>query len=889
MPPTPLRAAAPALLLLVARLAGATTAANVCTGDPCELRTAIRVTANSVLNFGTRTFRIMESGRLDVDAGDTLTIIAGALLMERGALIRMTPGGTVGPRVLVDTTGAITLRRTGLSRARIDVNGPDGAGEISLVADGNVTIDGDLAAQATTVGGDGGEVTITAGGDATVNGSITVDGGGDGVAGDLAITAARAIVTGAGGFAAVPSFSARSGIVGGTITLTAGGSSSVRTRLDADGFGADGDGGEITLEATGNLTLGEQMSSDGGGVGSSGSGGSIELRGGGTARLDARVSAGGSSPNGTGGTIDAFAGLDLLITQPLVAVGGDGTGGSITLDAGRLVRMGALVDAHGGGAGFGGDVVVGSSESIEAASEVNASGGTAGNIDLSTRTSGPPGLVAGGPVTVTGSLAARGNAPGIARSLRLEGCDVSVAASGALTTGGTPPLGILLQGSGQITVAGPLEALPGGTIRFQHRDPAKPPVVTRAPSPPAATSLVTALIPCRGIVVPPVCGNGTRETGEACDDDNTTACDGCSATCTVEACGNGTRECSEGCDDNNLVSGDGCDANCRPTGCGNTVLTAGEECDDGNLADGDGCSAACRIEAPPGCGDGGPDPGEQCDDGNAVACDGCSPTCVLEGCGNNLVECTEPCDDGNATSCDGCAAGCRLEVCGDAVPECGEACDLGTANGTPGSGCTVTCEGCALGEDPSCPCLADTDCHPLGRCAGAVCEAGLCVSVPAPACDDGNPCNGVETCTDGVCGEGTPLSCDDGDLCTSDLCDATTGACSHVPRTGADGVRCRLERIDALVAGGGVRAPFDERIVRLTDAIRTKLAEAEATTGRAARKRYAAVAKKLAALRRLVNGGKRRKRIDTDVAAALAGAASEARDTVRAVRASLPR
>ena len=889
MPPTPLRAAAPALLLLVARLAGATTAANVCTGNPCELRTAIRVTAGSVLDFGTGTFRILESGRLDVDAGDTLTIIAGTLLMERGALIRMTPGGTVGPRVLVETTGAITLKRTGLSRARIDVNGSDGGGEISLVADGNVTIDGDLAAQATTVAGDGGEVTITAGGDATVNGSITVDGGGDGIAGDLAITAARAIVTGAGGFAAVPSFSAASGISGGTITLTAGGSSSVGTRLDADGFGVDGDGGEISVEAVGNLTLTQEVSSDGGGAGGSGSGGSVELRGGGTVRLDARVRSSGGPSNGTGGTIDAFAGLDLLISQPLVAVGTDGTGGSIALDAGRLARLSALVDVHGGGAGAGGDVAVGSGESIEVPGGVNANGGTAGNIDLSTRTSAPSGLVVGGPVSVTGSLVARGNAPGIARSLRLEGCDVSVAASGALTTGGTPPLGILLQGSGQITVAGALEALPGGTIRFQHRDPAKVPVVTRAPSPPAATALVTALIPCRGTVVPPVCGNGTRETGEACDDDNTTACDGCSATCTVEACGNGTRECSEGCDDNNLVSGDGCDANCRPTGCGNDVLTAGEECDDGNLTDGDGCSAACRIEAPPGCGDGGPDPGEQCDDGNAVACDGCSPTCVLETCGNNLVECTEPCDDGNATSCDGCAAACRLEACGDAVPECSEACDLGTANGTPGSGCTASCARCALGEDPSCPCLADADCHPLGRCAGAACEAGLCVSVPLPVCDDGNPCNGVETCTDGVCSPATTSPCEDGDLCTGDLCDATTGACSHVPRSGADGVRCRLERIDALVAGGGVRPPFDGRITRLTTTIRTKLGEAEAAIGRAARKRYAAVAKKLAALRRLVNAGKRRKRIEPDAAVALAAAASEARDTARAVRASLPR
>jgi cysteine-rich repeat protein len=38
----------------------------------------------------------------------------------------------------------------------------------------------------------------------------------------------------------------------------------------------------------------------------------------------------------------------------------------------------------------------------------------------------------------------------------------------------------------------------------------------------------------REIVVAPVCGNGTRESGEQCDDGNTSGGDGCGATCTVE-------------------------------------------------------------------------------------------------------------------------------------------------------------------------------------------------------------------------------------------------------------------------------------------------------------------------------------------------------------------
>ncbi len=59
------------------------------------------------------------------------------------------------------------------------------------------------------------------------------------------------------------------------------------------------------------------------------------------------------------------------------------------------------------------------------------------------------------------------------------------------------------------------------------------------------------------------CGDGVLNTGEACDDNNTTDCDGCSASCTLEECGNGVVECGETCDDGNTVAGDGCSATCQ--------------------------------------------------------------------------------------------------------------------------------------------------------------------------------------------------------------------------------------------------------------------------------------------------------------------------------------
>jgi cysteine-rich repeat protein len=62
--------------------------------------------------------------------------------------------------------------------------------------------------------------------------------------------------------------------------------------------------------------------------------------------------------------------------------------------------------------------------------------------------------------------------------------------------------------------------------------------------------------------------------------------------------------------------------------CGNGVVDVGEECDDGNLVSGDGCSATCVIEF---CGDGivNDSPNEQCDDGNSIICDGCSAFCLI--------------------------------------------------------------------------------------------------------------------------------------------------------------------------------------------------------------------------------------------------------------------
>lgn len=223
----------------------------------------------------------------------------------------------------------------------------------------------------------------------------------------------------------------------------------------------------------------------------------------------------------------------------------------------------------------------------------------------------------------------------------------------------------------------------------------------------------------------PVCGNSILETGEECDDGNTTSGDDCSATCLLELqtnCGNSLIDVGEECDDGNTLAGDGCSDVClleTPAGCGDGTVDSGEECDDSNTVAGDGCSSACRVEY---CGDGLVQAGlnEECDDANGVDGDGCDTTCMDEYCGDGVVQAGlgEECDDAGNTSEDGCDAVCLEEYCGDGVTQAGldEECDDG--NTTAGDGCDAQCV-----DEP-----------------GTVCGNGA--KETGEACDDGNTTGG---------------------------------------------------------------------------------------------------------------------------------------------------
>jgi len=109
--------------------------------------------------------------------------------------------------------------------------------------------------------------------------------------------------------------------------------------------------------------------------------------------------------------------------------------------------------------------------------------------------------------------------------------------------------------------------------------------------------------------------------------------------------------------------------------------------------------------------------------------------------------------------------------CGGCGIVCGQdaTCVFGTCQGS------FTCGDC----DDAIDCTADS-CNTL---------TGACIHVPNnTACNDGNMCNGIETCSAAVgCISGTPLSCSDANPCTVDMCDPFSG-CQFVNVN--DGIDC---------------------------------------------------------------------------------------------------
>lgn len=225
---------------------------------------------------------------------------------------------------------------------------------------------------------------------------------------------------------------------------------------------------------------------------------------------------------------------------------------------------------------------------------------------------------------------------------------------------------------------------------------------------------------------PGVCGNGTQEAGEGCDDGNTVSGDGCSATCQHEAvCGDGVAEPpGEQCDP--PVAGF-CSPTCQNVTpvCGDGVIqpAAGETCEPPNTPT---CSATCHTQAPPPvCGNGIIETGETCDPPAAGTCDATCHT-IAQLCGNGVIDAGEQCDPPGTAWCGaGCVLGgqcttCENNNCGTVVADC--------TTGPNAAACIAALE-----------CSRDNDCYNLDP---AICYCGAVdfVSCQTGATAPGGPC-----------------------------------------------------------------------------------------------------------------------------------------------------
>ena len=115
-------------------------------------------------------------------------------------------------------------------------------------------------------------------------------------------------------------------------------------------------------------------------------------------------------------------------------------------------------------------------------------------------------------------------------------------------------------------------------------------------------------------------------------------------------------------------------------------------------------------------------------------------------------------------------------------------------------------------------CTTAADCDDGNPCNGTeTCGAsGVCAHGVPVVCSDGNVCNGVETCNPatGTCVGGLPLSCNDGNPCTDDSCNPVTG-CVATPNALPcdDGNPCTVGDVcaNATCTGTALPCPTCER------------------------------------------------------------------------------
>lgn len=161
-----------------------------------------------------------------------------------------------------------------------------------------------------------------------------------------------------------------------------------------------------------------------------------------------------------------------------------------------------------------------------------------------------------------------------------------------------------------------------------------------------------------GLCLSDICGDGTRQGDEECDDGNLDADDGCTPDCLFTCLStDDSRDCSGG---DECAGATTCDDDTHT--CGGTPLPDRTDC---TIVDGGGEGWCMKgVCVPPDCGDGTRAGAEQCDAGedNGEPGSGCSIDCKTMECGNGKIEASEQCDDGNQDNLDGCDFQCGVEI-----------------------------------------------------------------------------------------------------------------------------------------------------------------------------------------------------------------------------------
>ena len=606
-------------------------------------------------------------------------------------------------------------------------------GSVSLLAARSISVT--AAIDATGGGSDGGEIEIVAGDDILVTKDIDVSSRvGGGYGGAMVISAGTDTLGGVapGGGVTINNATLKlsgsdtdtSGGDGGDLEITGLGpvrfiGTAVAIRADA-AASFTGDGGTVFIAST-DTSFFKLSSLDG----DLEIGGLISLRSGGD--------------GGSGGVLELSAGRDLTLTAA-VDVSGKSSGGDVTGDAGRAIRLAGVMTAQ--------------------ANDVTGDGGAVDFV---------AGLAQVANLTVAADvLAAGGTSNGSGQDVALSGCSLTVEAGVKIdghagvnvnNISGGSDIDLISRTPMQLKAGSQYLAYPAGRVFTTHPPGQNPVIGAGVTFNPARTDRPTTTASYANC---PVCGDGVRASGEACDDGDLSGGDGCAADCTVE-------------------SGYTCVGSipsvCSPT-CGDGVLLPPEQCDDDDVNADDGCSPTCTVE--PGwacagvpsvcvqtCGDGITAPGEDCDDGNLVSGDGCDANCRVTACGNGIATTGEECDDGNLVNGDCCSALCQFEAAGSPCASDANGCtdDVCNASGT-----------CSHANNTQ-PCADDGN-----ICTNDVCGGGACTHPPnpnpVPCADDGNGCTN-DVCSGGVCSHpaNTNPCADDGNGCTNDVCGG--GACTH--------------------------------------------------------------------------------------------------------------